>query len=72
MLKIIEIKLKEVLKEKGKTLDWLHEESNLSKSTLERYYFSTVRRFDCYLLEVLCTVLDCTPGDLLQIQKQES
>lgn len=68
---MIHLKLEEFLKENGKSLYWLTVQTgrsyqslkNLTKKDLYGIHFDT--------LEMLCIAFDCTPGELLEMIKDE-
>ncbi len=39
--------------------------------TVDRYYKNRVVRYDSYILDRICTALNCTLGDILEYVKDE-
>ena len=39
--------------------------------TIDRYYKNRVVRYDSYILNSICTVLNCELSDILEYQKDE-
>lgn len=65
---MITLRLKAILKEKGKTLYWLAKESGVSPQTV--YALGKghpLKRLDMEVLEKLARALGCEPGDLLKM-----
>jgi DNA-binding Xre family transcriptional regulator len=62
---VIRIRLKEVLKEKNKSLFQLSYESSTPYTTLHRISKSNQRRIDLEVLSRICLALGCQPGELL-------
>lgn len=65
---MIRFRLKELLEERGWTAYRLAQESGLTVPAAYRLASadSTLRRLDLDTLDVLCRVLDVTPGELLE------
>ncbi len=65
------INVKEILKEKKKTKYWLIKEMGCSYQAMSDVMNNNTKgmRFDT--LEKLCEVLECTPNDILKIEKSE-
>ncbi len=65
------INVKEILKEKKKTKYWLIKEMGCSYQAMSDIMNNNTKgmRFDT--LEKLCEVLECTPNDILKIEKSE-
>lgn len=67
----VKVKIKDILKEKKKTKYWLiknMEGGYQSISNLMNNESSAIR-FET--LEKLCTVLECTPGDILELVERK-
>jgi len=62
---MIEIRLNELLEEKGRTLYWLAKQSGVRYATVWNLSRGDVGRLGIDVLESICEALDCQPGDLL-------
>jgi putative transcriptional regulator len=63
---MIEVRLKQVLETKGRTRYWLAKEADIHYSTLARIERAEhTNRIELRVLDELCRVLECQPGDLL-------
>ncbi|MGX7058371.1 helix-turn-helix domain-containing protein [Vagococcus humatus] len=65
---MINITLKKILKDQGKTMTWLHEKTGISKNTLSLMANNTSKGIQFDTLEKICTHLKITPNDLIEIQ----
>lgn len=66
---VIKVKLKELLEERKKTLYSLAQETGITYPTLHRINKGKVESMSLDVLEKICLNLDCTPNDLLVIEK---
>lgn len=66
---VIKVKLVDVAKEKGKTIFAISRETGISYNTLFNIKKGQVRSISFDVLEKLCDCLECTPNDLLAIEK---
>lgn len=62
----IQIKLKNILKDKGLSRNKLSHKTEMQKSQINAYYNNTITRLDTAVLARLCTALDCRIEDLLE------
>lgn len=62
---MIEVRLSQLLEEKGKSLYWLEKQSGIRYNTL--HPFAKGKRESVFFdnLDKICEVLECQPGDLL-------
>ena len=67
----IKVRIKEILKEKNHTKYWLIKniEGNYQSISNLMNNESSAIRFET--LEKLCTVLECTPGDILELEERK-
>ncbi|WP_270748136.1 helix-turn-helix domain-containing protein [Enterococcus lactis] len=63
------INLKNILKKKGKTMTWLHEQTKISKNTLSLISNNSSKGIQFDTLEKICLSLDITPNDLIIIKE---
>lgn len=69
MFSVIKIKLKELLTEKNKTLYRLQKETDITYPTLLKLNKGEGQGITFEVLEKLCLNLECTPNDLLVIER---
>ena len=63
---MIEIRLRQILEERGRTRYWLAKESGLDYKTLARIERAEAsNRIELRVLDEICRALECQPGDLL-------
>jgi putative transcriptional regulator len=63
----IEIRIKEVLEQRGRTSYWLSKETGISHTTLWRLKKGKALGINFATLEKICRSLECDPGDVLKI-----
>jgi putative transcriptional regulator len=61
----IHTRLDEILEQKEKSLYWLQKETGISYSALHKLRKDRARSMDYEVLEKICAVLDCEPGNLI-------
>ncbi len=66
---VIKVKLNELLKDKKKSLYRLQKETDISYNALLKIRDNEVSGMTFDVLEKLCDKLDCTPAELLVIEK---
>jgi|SRR5699024_2797397 len=71
MLKI-RFALDEVLEKKKISRYMLAKLTKTHYQTIDNYYKNKVSRYDRDLLLRMCTVLECTPGDLIRLEEDTS
>jgi putative transcriptional regulator len=62
---MIQLRLSELLKKKGRTLYWLSKQSRVRYATISNLSRGDVGRLNIEALDRICEALDCQPGDLL-------
>jgi putative transcriptional regulator len=67
---MITITLGELVKQRGKSLYWLSQESGIRYATIWRLSKDNVPMIPVAALDKICEVLECQPGDLLQYKKR--
>ena len=55
----------------GMTRYELAKRTEVKFQTIDRYYKNRVVRYDSYILDRICAVLDCSPGDIIEYVKDE-
>ena len=65
---MVKVKIKDLLKKKGKTKYWLVKETELNYQSISDIMNNntTAIRFDT--MEKICKVLECTPNDIFTIE----
>jgi putative transcriptional regulator len=64
---LIEIRVDELLAERGRTFYWLAKETGISHSTLWRLKKGKSVGINFATLERICRLLSCQPGDVLRL-----
>jgi len=63
---MIEVRLKELLEERGRSRYWLAKESGIHYDTLSRIeQAESSNRIELRVLDEICRALQCQPGDIL-------
>ncbi len=68
---MIEIRIDELLEERGRTFYWLSKETGISHTTLWRLKKGRAVGINFPTLEQICRTLSCQPGDVLTLAKEE-
>jgi len=64
--RMIEVRLKQLLEDRGRTRYWLAKESGIDYDTLARIERAEhTNRIELRVLDEICRALECQPGDLL-------
>lgn len=61
----IEIRLKEIMEERGVTRNALARATNTRFEVINKWYQGHVEKIDADVLARICYILDCEPGDLI-------
>jgi len=61
---MIEVRIDQLLKARGRTFYWLAKETGISHTTLWRLKKDKALGINFITLEKLCETLDCQPGDV--------
>ncbi len=70
---MIEIRVDELLAERGRTFYWLAKETGISHTTLWRLKKGKALGINFVTLESICLALGCQPGDVLRsVQAKKS
>ena len=62
---LVEIRLNEMLEQRGRSAYWLSKETGISQSVLWRIKSGKTKGIEFRILASLCKALECSPGDLL-------
>ncbi|MGB7921763.1 MAG: helix-turn-helix transcriptional regulator [Pyrinomonadaceae bacterium] len=68
---MIEIRVDELLEERGRTFYWLSKETGISHSTLWRLKKGKALGINFATLERICGMLSCQPGDVLKLASEK-
>ena len=68
---MIEVRIDQLLKARGRTFYWLAKETGISHTTLWRLKKGKALGINFITLEKLCGTLDCQPGDVFTFMNQE-
>ncbi len=68
---MVRLTLDKCLEKSGITRYELAKRIDVKFQTVDRYYKNRVVRYDSYILDRICTALDCTLGDILEYVKDE-
>ncbi len=69
---MIEVRIGQLLKARGRTFYWLAKETGISHTTLWRLKKGKALGINFITLEKLCAILDCQPGDIFTVVNQKS
>ena len=69
---MVRLTLDKILENRGITRYELAKRTEVKFQTIDRYYKNRVVRYDSYILDRICKVLDCTPNDILEYIKDEN
>lgn len=65
---MIKTNVQKLLNERGKTRYWLVKEMQTTYKTVNKICDNTLTGIQLETIEKLCTLLDCTPGDLFVME----
>ena len=68
---MIEVRIDQLLKARGRTFYWLAKETGISHTTLCRLKKGKALGINFITLEKLCETLDCQPGDVFTFMNQK-
>ena len=66
---MVRLIIDKLLDERGVTRYELAKRTEIKFQTIDRYYKNRVVRYDSYILDRICAVLDCTPADIIEYVK---
>ncbi len=69
---MIDIRVDELLAERGRTFYWLAKETGISHSTLWRLKKGKPVGINFATLERICQTLNCQPGDVLRLASEKT
>jgi putative transcriptional regulator len=62
---MITLNLEQLLKERGRTFYWLAKEAKVNQTVMSRMRHQKVKAITLDVLDRICAVLECEPGDVL-------
>ena len=68
---MIKLTIDKMLEKRGITRYELAKRTEIKFQTIDRYYKNRVIRYDSYILDRICTVLECNVSDILEYVKDE-
>ena len=69
---MIKINIDELLKKNKKTKYYIKKHMNITSRNLNRIINGETTSISFKYIEELCTLLNCTPGDLIILEKEDS
>jgi len=69
---VIEIRVDELLEERGRSFYWLAKETGISHTTLWRLKKARALGINFVTLEKICSALGCQPGDVLKLATEKT
>ena len=66
---MVRLTIDKYLNKCGMTRYELAKRTEVKFQTIDRYYKNRVVRYDSYILDRICEVLDCSPGDIIEYVK---
>ena len=71
VIELVKLQLKEYLDQRGITRYYLAQKTNIRFHIIDNYYKNKVVRYDSYVLDRICTVLNCSIADIVVYTKDE-
>jgi putative transcriptional regulator len=68
---VIEVRIEQLLEERGKTFYWLAKETGIGYTSLWRLRHEEAKSISFDSLELICRALECQPGELLVLVDDE-
>lgn len=68
---MVRLTIDKMLEKRGITRYELAKRTEIKFQTIDRYYKNRVVRYDSYILDRICTVLECNVSDILEYVKDE-
>lgn len=68
---MVRLTIDRILKERGMTRYELSKRTDIKFQTIDRYYKNRVVRYDSYILDRICAVLECNVCDVLEYTNGE-
>ncbi len=68
---MVRLTIDRILTERGMTRYELSKRTDIKFQTIDRYYKNRVVRYDSYILDRICAVLECNVCDIIEYTKDE-
>lgn len=68
---MVKLTIDKILKKRGMTRYELAKRTEIKFQTIDRYYKNRVIRYDSYILDRICAVLECNVCDIIEYVKEE-
>ena len=68
---MVRLTIDKMLKERGITRYELAKRTEIKFQTIDRYYKNRVVRYDSYILDRICAVLECDMCDIIEYVKEK-
>ena len=68
---MIRLTIDKMLEKRGITRYELAKRTEIKFQTIDRYYKNRVIRYDSYILDRICAVLECNVSDIIEYVKDE-
>ena len=68
---MVKLTIDKILKKRGMTRYELAKRTEIKFQTIDRYYKNLVIRYDSYILDRICAVLECDVCDIIEYVKEE-
>lgn len=68
---MVRLTIDKMLEKRGITRYELAKRTEIKFQTIDRYYKNRVIRYDSYILDRICSVLECSVGDIIEYVKED-
>ena len=68
---MVRLTIDKMLEKRGITRYELAKRTEIKFQTIDRYYKNRVIRYDSYILDRICSVLQCDISDIMEYQKDK-
>ena len=68
---MVKLTIDKMLEKRGMTRYELAKRTEIKFQTIDRYYKNRVIRYDSYILDRICAVLECNVGDIIEYVKEK-
>ena len=67
---MVRLTIDKMLEKRKMTRYELAKRTEIKFQTIDRYYKNRVVRYDSYILDRICSVLECNVGDIIEYEKE--
>ena len=68
---MVRLTIDKMLEKRGITRYELAKRTEIKFQTIDRYYKNRVIRYDSYILDRICSVLECNVGDIIEYVNED-